>query len=126
LGQRFCHSVSAISLQFNDLGYAARDENQMAFFVKLTSELKKVAEFYTEIEAQLASKYLSLMSMFREFVLKAEHGPVSPPQTAEHSRLHLMSQIVQFYMLLLQLENFAVMNLCGFGKILKKHDKLTG
>jgi hypothetical protein len=26
----------------------------------------------------------------------------------------------------LLLENFAIMNYCGFSKILKKHDKLTG
>jgi hypothetical protein len=38
----------------------------------------------------------------------------------------LLAQIGRFYTALLQLENMAVMCYCGFGKILKKHDKLTG
>jgi len=37
------------------------------------------------------------------------------------SSLHLF-----LYQDLLLLENYAVMNYCGFSKIVKKHDKLTG
>jgi hypothetical protein len=33
---------------------------------------------------------------------------------------------VRFYKDVLLLENFAIMNYCGFSKILKKHDKVTG
>ena len=33
--------------------------------------------------------------------------------------LELLSQVTRLYMALLQLENFAVMNYCGLGKILK-------
>ena len=38
----------------------------------------------------------------------------------------MLGSVVKFYMDLLLLENFAVINYCGFGKILKKHDKVTG
>lgn len=38
----------------------------------------------------------------------------------------LMTACVKLYKDLLLLENFAIMNYCGFSKILKKHDKVTG
>lgn len=38
----------------------------------------------------------------------------------------LMAACVKLYKDLLLLENFAIMNYCGFSKILKKHDKVTG
>eukprot|EP01036_Dinobryon_divergens_P025910 gene25910-34503_t len=38
----------------------------------------------------------------------------------------LKSEMKKFYKDALLLENFAIMNYCGFSKILKKHDKLTG
>jgi hypothetical protein len=48
-------------------------------------------------------------------------------RTADQSEaMGMLGDVVQFYMDLLLLENFAVINYCGFGKILKKHDKLTG
>lgn len=37
---------------------------------------------------------------------------------------YLMSACVKLYKDLLLLENYAIMNYCGFSKILKKHDKL--
>ena len=38
----------------------------------------------------------------------------------------LLMGCVKFYKDVLLIENFAIMNYCGFSKILKKHDKLTG
>ena len=38
----------------------------------------------------------------------------------------LMAACVKLYKDLLLLENFAIMNYCGFSKILKKHDRWTG
>lgn len=38
----------------------------------------------------------------------------------------LMAACVKLYKDLLLLEHFAIMNYCGFSKILKKHDKVTG
>jgi SPX domain protein involved in polyphosphate accumulation len=38
----------------------------------------------------------------------------------------LLMACVKFYKDILLLENFAIMNYCGFSKILKKHDKSTG
>ncbi|CAN0461065.1 unnamed protein product, partial [Discosporangium mesarthrocarpum] len=37
-----------------------------------------------------------------------------------------MEACVKLYRDLLLLENYAIMNYCGFSKILKKHDKVTG
>lgn len=45
---------------------------------------------------------------------------------SETDAFQLLDNIAKFYTDLLLLENFAVMNYCGFGKILKKHDKVTG
>lgn len=54
-------------------------------------------------------------------------GPqASREPLAEAVVVVLAGKLVQFYTDLIMLENFAVMNYCGFGKILKKHDKLTG
>eukprot|EP01032_Pedospumella_encystans_P012552 gene12552-14516_t len=38
----------------------------------------------------------------------------------------LLMACVKFYKDVLLIENFAIMNYCGFSKILKKHDKMTG
>jgi SPX domain protein involved in polyphosphate accumulation len=38
----------------------------------------------------------------------------------------LLMACVRFYKDVLLLENFTLMNYCGFSKILKKHDKVTG
>lgn len=103
----------------------------------MAQELKKVAEFYADVEEQLVQRYLPLMSAFRDRVLKAQADETSSGAHSSHPTaatsparreelVALMSGIVQFYTLLLQLENYAVINVCGFGKILKKHDKLTG
>ena len=45
----------------------------------------------------------------------------SAPQSRSQSEelVELLSQVTRLYMALLQLENFAVMNYCGLGKILK-------
>ena len=37
-----------------------------------------------------------------------------------------MVAVSKYYKDILLLENFAIMNYCGFSKILKKHDKITG
>ena len=44
----------------------------------------------------------------------------------EHAWTRLLRACVKFYKDVLLLENFAIMNYCGFSKILKKHDKWTG
>ena len=36
----------------------------------------------------------------------------------------LLTACVKFYRDVLMMENFAIMNYCGFSKILKKHDKV--
>lgn len=38
----------------------------------------------------------------------------------------MLAACVKFYKDVLLLENYAIMNYCGFSKILKKHDKRTG
>ena len=43
-----------------------------------------------------------------------------------NSWTRLLSACVKFYKDVLLLENYAIMNYCGFSKILKKHDKCTG
>ena len=51
---------------------------------------------------------------------------VSERRFDRSSWTRLLSSCVNFYKEVLLLENYAIMNYCGFSKILKKHDKLTG
>lgn len=84
------------------------------------------------MEAHCARQYRALMERFTAFqvcTLRKHLDGAHPAQQLIHKPepegLQLLGEIVKFYTDLLLLENYAVMNYCGFGKILKKHDKST-
>lgn len=116
---------------------------EVAFFRELQNQLRKVSLHYCESEAQLLERYNTVMTQFQAFCVDsaisnaAEQAsssagssgaaavaaaPSSPPREAGSA---LLRSIVKLYMEAIQLENYAVLNYAGLGKILKKHDKVT-
>jgi len=85
----------------------------------LRSEVKKVCEFFDSSEQIYRIRQERVQGAF-EMLKTGGHGA----DKAAWSRL--LAACGKFYKDMLYLENFAIMNYCGFSKILKKHDKLTG
>ena len=81
--------------------------------------MKKVSDFYASTEQLYRIRKTRVWDAFD--MLQAE-GVIHDKNTWTR----LLCACVKFYKDALLLENFAIMNYCGFSKILKKHDKLTG
>eukprot|EP01138_Halocafeteria_seosinensis_P000767 gb/GECG01000787.1/.p1 GENE.gb/GECG01000787.1/~~gb/GECG01000787.1/.p1 ORF type:complete len:327 (+),score=46.88 gb/GECG01000787.1/:1-981(+) len=98
---------------------------EVEFFTHLQEQLQKISEFYDSIEYGMCTQYHHLIESFSQ-----QYGGLDASnilrKLSETDALQLLDNIAKFYTDLLLLENFAVMNYCGFGKILKKHDKVTG
>jgi len=98
------------------------------FFKSIFVEVKKTNDFFMSTQEVFRIRFERITegyAMFQKFYLKSESSSISP----EHKRqawLRLLHACFNFYKDVLSLENYAVMNYCGFSKILKKHDKLTG
>ncbi|CAM9567692.1 unnamed protein product, partial [Choristocarpus tenellus] len=97
----------------------ARSAGEIAFYKLLFQELKKCSEFFTSVEAQFMVRRQHVQEGWRQLNCRDIIQDGEP-----HKRL--MEACVKLYKDLLLLENYAVMNYCGFSKILKKHDKVTG
>lgn len=92
---------------------------EVDFFKLVKSEMKKVSDFYASTEQLYRIRKTRVWDAFD--MLQTE-GVIHEKNTWTR----LLCACVKFYKDALLLENFAVMNYCGFSKILKKHDKLTG
>lgn len=97
----------------------SKSNAEVEFFRLLKSELKKTNDFFNAEEDLFRIRKARVWDGFN--YLK-EHSKFSDKTT--WTRLSMAC--VKFYEDILLLENFAIMNYCGFSKILKKHDKLTG
>lgn len=96
----------------------AQGLGEREFFRCLHMELRKSADFFTSVEKEMALRHARL----KEAVRTMQHQA----NATENHLNQSMSACLQFYKDLLMLENFSIMNFCGFSKILKKHDKNTG
>jgi SPX domain protein involved in polyphosphate accumulation len=92
---------------------------EVEFFRLLKNELKKTNDFF---KAEEKLFQIRKSRVWEGFNLVKDHGNYSDKTT--WTRLSMAC--VKFYEDVLLLENFAIMNYCGFSKILKKHDKVTG
>ena len=106
----------------SDTSTMMSSEGEVAFFRFLRVELKKASEFYenTVKQMDLRRKRMS------EGVLQLKSGPTVKQSNDERTHSFLVAACIKFYKELVLLENFAIMTYCGFSKILKKHDKMTG
>lgn len=95
-------------------------ECEKAFFKFLLKELKKVAKVYRIMEAAVLQDFLLFVPELESLKSSQDKTP-SPKQIAR-----CMKECAEHHLKFVLLENYAVMNYCGFTKILKKHDKVTG
>jgi hypothetical protein len=93
---------------------------EVEFFKLLKKELKKTSDFFATSEILCKIRKERLWGGLE--MLKNQNS--SFDDTNAWTRL--MASCVRFYKDVLLLENYAIMNYCGFSKILKKHDKRTG
>jgi SPX domain protein involved in polyphosphate accumulation len=99
----------------------ATSASEVDFFKILQFELKKASKFFSSSEEIYKIRYKRLTESY-EMLRKNE----SVCRFGLEAWTQLLNSCAKFYRDVLLLENFAIMNYCGFSKILKKHDKLTG
>ncbi|CAK9251172.1 unnamed protein product [Sphagnum jensenii] len=92
---------------------------EVEFFKSLRIELNKTSEFFASSEKLYCIRH---ERVFGGYVKLQEDGK----KYDKNSWSRLLRACIRLYKDVLLLENFAIMNYCGFSKILKKHDKLTG
>mmetsp|Transcript_8262 Transcript_8262/g.8250 ORF Transcript_8262/g.8250 Transcript_8262/m.8250 type:complete len:327 (-) Transcript_8262:522-1502(-) len=92
---------------------------EIDFFRLLKTELKKTCNFFSSAEQLYRIRYLRVSNTF---MMLKDRSVIYD----KNSWQRLLAACVKFYKDVLLLENFAIMNYCGFSKILKKHDKSTG
>jgi SPX domain protein involved in polyphosphate accumulation len=100
-------------------GIISKSSREVEFFRLLKSELKKCGDFFAQNEAIFRIRKDRIVEAFT--MLKAVDVVYD-----KNTWTRLLDACVKFYKDVLLLENFAILNYCGFSKILKKHDKLTG
>lgn len=93
--------------------------SEVEFFRALKKELKDASEFFSTTEHVYRIRHSHVK--YGYFKLQ-EHGKKYDKNTWSR----LLRACVKLYKDIILLENFAIMNYCGFSKILKKHDKQTG
>jgi hypothetical protein len=109
-----------------------------SFFVALLWELRKVSAYFVAAEGALLAAYDQCEAEFLSFCVAFAPGSraaalaaAAAPEEARAAQRQarsrpLLSTLVFLASSLLHLENFAVLCYAGFGKILKKHDKVRG
>lgn len=104
---------------YSDPNVISKCAAERKFFRLLRTELKKTSDFFSSSE-QLC--YIRYQCVRDGFVILQDNTVLHD----DHAWTRLLMACVKFYKDVLLLENFAIMNYCGFSKILKKHDKWTG
>ena len=98
----------------------AKSAPEVAFFRALRFELQKSAQFFRQAELVLEVRRERVREALRQLQDEDRLGLL------EDAPDRALRACVTYYRDLLLLENYAIMNYCGFSKILKKHDKQTG
>lgn len=101
-----------------------KSASEVEFFRVLKYELKKTSDFFAMSEQLYKIRHKRVLESHQ--LLKDNESQSGEGRFDRNSWTRLLSSCVKFYKDVLLLENYAIMNYCGFSKILKKHDKLTG
>ena len=104
---------------FSDPNVISKCAAERVFFRLLRTELKKTSDFFSSSEQLCNIRYHCVRDGFLMLRDNTIHHD-------DHAWARLLTACVKFYKDVLLLENYAIMNYCGFSKILKKHDKWTG
>lgn len=103
----------------NDLDTIGKSPGEIAFFKLLHAEFKKATHFFDRAQQEYVIR--------EERVRKGMEIMKQPNSIMVGEKWSLLAKsIYRLYKDLLLLETFAIMTYCGFSKILKKHDKVTG
>lgn len=94
----------------------SKDKLETEFFSLLKKELAKTEDFYQAEIRCLILRYNRL-----QYTLKI----LSKDEDSQTDFRLALSACVQLYKESVELQTYAVTQYCGFGKILKKHDKNT-
>ena len=96
-----------------------RSPGEIAFFRLLHSEFKKATHFFDKAQQEFAIR--------EERVREGMEIMKRTDSVMVKEKWYLLAKsIYTLYKDLLLLETFAIMTVCSFSKILKKHDKVTG
>eukprot|EP00632_Arachnochrysis_sp_CCMP2950_P010767 CAMPEP_0185690650 /NCGR_PEP_ID=MMETSP1164-20130828/1265_1 /TAXON_ID=1104430 /ORGANISM="Chrysoreinhardia sp, Strain CCMP2950" /LENGTH=362 /DNA_ID=CAMNT_0028357243 /DNA_START=308 /DNA_END=1397 /DNA_ORIENTATION=- len=104
----------------------ARSKPEVAFFRALRAELHKSSRFFKAAEQILEIRRERIAEALRQLQVAAERAPGTKSTLLDDAGDKALAACVTYYRDLLLLENYAIINYCGFSKILKKHDKRTG
>jgi SPX domain len=102
---------------------------EIAFFKLLHTEVKKASHFFEQAQKEYAireDRVRKGMELITNERGEKPTGDAYYDKSFEEQWARLAQSIFRLYRELLLLETFAIMNYCGFSKILKKHDKNTG
>lgn len=97
----------------------SQSATEVEFFRLVRTELKKTSYHFSCAEQLCKIRHQRVQDAF---VMLHNQNVLNDKKTWTR----LLMACVKFYKDILLLENFAIMNYCGFSKILKKHDKSTG
>ena len=97
----------------------SKSAREVEFFRILNSELKKTSNFFACAQDSCQIRHQRVRDGYE--LLKKQRIV-----NCRSTTTRLLIACVKFYKDVLLLENYAVVNYCGFSKILKKHDKATG
>ena len=96
----------------------AKVPDEIDFFKELKTEVKECSQFFDSSELLYRLRYHRVLDGYKKLKESEYHD--------EFTWSRLLRSCINLYRDVLLLENFAIMNYCGFSKILKKHDKNTG
>jgi len=96
--------------------------DEKAFFKAAVQELSKVNRCYRRLEIELVPLARQLKSEFNQYM---NQRAAAKEEITNEMTETLIKKLQHLHMKLLGLQNYAVLNYCGFSKIIKKHDKFT-
>lgn len=106
-------------LMARDPNTISQSASEVEFFCLIRRELKKTSNHFACAEQLCKIRHQRVQEAF---MMLRDQSVIHDKKTWTR----LLMACVKFYKDILLLENFAIMNYCGFSKILKKHDKTTG